>query len=1092
MTKNKSLNQNPLLYTGLKLFLFMKLSCLLILTTALQISAKTFSQENLTIKLNNVELSKALKEVEKKSNYRFVFSNMIIPQKAKVNIDVKEMPLSNVLDKLLLNTGLTFQLLENNLVVINHGTTQPRILTVSGKVTNIQGDPLPNVSITVNNSSKGTTTNERGEFSLEVDEAATLNFSYVGFENQSVKVEGRSDLGTIILAETSSNLTDVVVVGYGTSRRKDVTGAVSSISSKEFTTGLVTNPMDQIQGKVSGLVVTRPDGDPNGNVVIRLRGQTSLTGGQSPLIVVDGVQLDDVNQIVNIPPGDILSYDVLKDASATSIYGSRGANGVIIINTKKGRSGKAQVDYSGFTTLSTVARTYELLSTKEFLTAAAQIPGVDTAALNAGNPNENNDWQAALYRKAISHSHTVGISGGTGGFNYRGSVNYLHQPGIVINNGRQQIGLRFNAEQKALKDKLVIQVGVVNTQNNRDLVDRNVFLNAYAIPPYFPITLADGTDNPVFSYNYQNPLLLQKLKTNRSEQNFSQLYGTVNYSLFDGLIVGATGSIMKDNNQGEYYLPVIPGWNNANAGSKSTSNANSSKGDMHINYLKDFGKHNISATGVYEYNHFTNSYYTASSGEFVVDATGADALGSGNTSRNVVNSFKSEFKIISFLARVAYNFDSKYYITASIRRDGSSKFGVNHQWGNFPSISAAWRIKNERFMENVNWVDELKINAGFGITGNQDAIGPYTRYTLLGQQGNTYNPTSSDNPFPVGFGPIQNPNPDLRWEERRGRNIGLDFSVFKNLLSGNISYFNDETHNLLYYYTVPVPPNFVNNVLANVGNLRNKGVEIQLNANIISTRDFSWSAGGQITTINTKVTNLSGTWDGNQVGRDNIPAGHASGRGLSSNPITYLVIGKSPFSFLLPHYLGYDDDGMPLFEAESGTTKDPMAAKQHYIDPYPKFNYGFNTTVTYKNWSLNAFLRGVQGQKIFNNTRLNLANYNSLPSVNVIKEAITSGLRDNPTPSDYWLENASYARLENLTLSYNFTKIKGIDNLRFYAAANNLFVITPYKGLDPEIATTDASGGGSGNAFIDLTYNAANAFYPKSRSFTIGVNIAFK
>ncbi len=1092
MTKNKSLNQTPLVCMGVKLFLFMKLSCLLILATTLQISAKTFSQEKLTVRLNNVELSKALKEVERKSTYRFVFSNMIIPQQKKVTIDVKETPLNLVLDKLLLNTGLSFHMLENNLVVINHGSGKVHLQTVKGKVTNALGEPLPNVSVTVDNSSKGTTTNEHGEFSLEVDEGATLNFSFVGFENQSVRVDGKTDLGVIVLAELSSSLTDVVVVGYGTARRKDVTGAVSSISSKEFTTGLVTNPMDQIQGKVAGLVVTRPDGDPNGNVVIRLRGQTSLTGGQSPLIVVDGVQLDDVNQIANIPPGDILSYDVLKDASATSIYGSRGANGVIIINTKKGRSGKAQVDYSGFVTLSTVAKTYDLLTTKEFLNAAAQIPGVDTAALNAGNPNENNDWQAALYRKAVSHSHTVGISGGTGGFNYRGSVNYLHQPGIVMNNGRQQIGLRFNAEQKALQDKLVIQVGVVNTQNNRDHVDRNVFLNAYAIPPYFPITLPDGTDNPVYSYNYQNPLLLQKLKTNKSNQNFSQLYGTVNYTLLDGLIVGATGSIMKDNNQSEYYLPVIPGWNNANSASKATSNSNSAKGDLHINYLKDIGKHNIGATGVYEYNHFGNDWYSASSGEFVVDATGANALESGNTSRNVVGSSKSEFKIISFLARVAYNYDSRYYVTASIRRDGSSKFGTNHQWGNFPSISAAWRIKNERFMDNVSWIDELKINAGFGITGNQDAIGPYTRYTLLGQRGNTYNPTSSDNPFPVGFGPIQNPNPDLRWEERRGRNIGLDFSVLNNLLSGNISYFNDETRNLLYYYTVPVPPNFVSSVLANVGNLHNKGVEVQLNANIINTPHLNWSVGGQITTINTKVTNLSGTWDGNQVGRDNIPVGHASGRGLSSNPITYLVIGKSPFSFLLPHYMGHDENGIPFYEAEQGTTTDPMAAKQHYIDPYPKFNYGFNTTVSYKNWTLNAFLRGVQGQKIFNNTRLNLANYNSLPSVNVIKEAVTSGLRDNPTPSDYWLENASYARLENLTLSYNFTRIRAIDHLRFYAAANNLFVITPYKGLDPEIAMTDGSGGGSGNAFIDLTYNAANAFYPKSRSFTIGVNIAFK
>jgi iron complex outermembrane receptor protein len=1091
MKKNKSLNPSPLRCGVLKAFLLMKLSVLVILLTSLQLSAKTFSQEMLTVKLNNVDLSKALKEVEKKSSYRFVFSNMILPENKRVTIDAKAMPLDKLLGKLLENTGLTFKMMGNNLVVINSPFFDQKIITVKGKVTDSKGEPLPNVSISVNKSDKGATTNEMGEFSLDVEDNATLTFSYVGYESQSVKVEGRTNIGTIILSASSSNLTDVVVVGYGSARRKDVTGAVSSISAKDFTLGLVTNPMDQIQGKVPGLVITKIDGDPNSPVVIRLRGQTSLSGGQSPLVVVDGVIMDDINQISNIPPGDVLSYDVLKDASATSIYGSRGANGVIIINTRKGRDGRMQVDYSGYSSFSKVAKTPRLLNTPEFLKEAV-ILGQDPALLETANssPGTTNDWVGAILRKGFAHNHTVGISGGTDKFNYRGSASYLNQEGIVINTGKEQIGLRFNAQQKALNDKLDIQVGIVNTNTNRDLVSRNIFNWAYVMPPYIRIKNADGIDNPVYQYNYQSPVLMQNMVTNKAKEHLTQEYATVNYKLLNDLSVGVTGSLTKFNTQGDYYLPVIPGWNNLNSATKSSSNRDSKKGDMHVNYLKNIGKHNFTATGVYEYNYYSFDLYSASGKDYVVDANTNNALQNGNSSLNVINSYKEEYKIISFLGRLTYNYDSKYYITASVRRDGSSKFGINHKWGNFPSVSAAWRLKSESFLKDVAWLDELKINAGYGVVGNQDAISAYNTLTTLSSGGVTYDPTNTINPFPVGFSPNQNPNPDLVWEERHGKNIGLDFAILGNRVTGSFSAFNDKTRHLLYNYAVQVPPNFVPNVLANVGSLANKGVELQLNGEIIQSKDISWSVGGQITTINTKITSLSGTWNGQKLASDNIAVGSASGRGLSSNPITFLVVGKSPYTFYLPHYVGKTDDGLSTFETEDGgTTTNYLDAKNRYIDPYPKFTYGFTTNFEYKSWSLNVFLRGVSGIKIFNNTNLNLANYNNLPSVNTLKEAVTSGLKDNPTPSDYWLENASYMRLESMTLSYSLPKIKGIESLRLYLSGNNLFVITPYKGLDPEIATVDNQ---ATPAFIDLTYNGGGGFYPKSRSLTVGLNISFK
>ena len=848
--------------------------------------------------------------------------------------------------------------------------------------------------------------------------------------------------------------------------------------------------MDQIQGKIPGLVITKIDGDPNSPVVIRLRGQTSLAGGQSPLVVVDGVILDDINQVSNIPPGDILSYDVLKDASATSIYGSRGANGVIIINTRKGRGGRMQVDYSGYLSSSKVAKTPQLLSTPEFLTEAVKL-GQDATKLETANssPGTTNDWVGAILRTGIAHNHTIGITGGTDKFNYRGSVTYLNQQGIVINTGKEQVGLRFNAEQKALNDKLTIQIGIVNTATSRNFVNRNIFNYAYVMPPYIRIKQADGTDNPVYQYNYQNPVLMQNMVTNKAKEHLTQEYATVNYKLLKDLTVGVTGSLTKFNTQGDYYLPVIPGWNNLNSATKSSSNRDSRKGDMHINYLTSIGKHNFTANGVYEYNYYSFDSYAASGKGFAVDANGDNSLQNGNSSLNTINSYKEEYKIISFLGRVTYNYNSKYYLTASFRRDGSSKFGINHRWGNFPAISAAWRLKSESFLKDVSWIDELKINAGYGVVGNQDAIGAYNTLTTLSSGGVTYDPTNTTNPYPVGFSPNQNPNPDLVWEERHGKNIGLEFAFFKSRLTGSFSAFNDETRHLLYNYAVQVPPNFVSSVLANVGSLTNKGVELQLNGEIIHSKNFTLSVGGQITTINTKITSLSGTWNGQKLSTDNIPVGSASGRGLSANPITFLIVGKSPYTFYLPHYVGKTTDGLSLFETENGTTTNYLEAKNRYIDPYPKFNYGFSSNLAYKQWGLNVFFRGVSGIKIFNNTNLNLANYNNLPSVNTLKDAVISGLRDNPTPSDYWLEKASYLRLESLTLSYNLPPIKGIENMRLYVSGNNLFVLTPYKGLDPEIATVDNQ---ATPAFIDLTYNGGGGFYPKSRSLTIGVNISFK
>jgi TonB-linked SusC/RagA family outer membrane protein len=955
--------------------------------------------------------------------------------------------------------------------------------TISGRVVDAQsGQPMAGVTVRVKEvSGVGTTTNAQGHYQLSVPaEARTLIFSFVGYQNQEQPITGNE---INVSLQPGEALQEVVVVGYGTQRAQDVSAAISSISNKDFNKGIVTNPMQQIQGKVAGLVITQPGGDPNQNVIIRLRGQTSITGGQTPLIVVDGVPLDDPSQIANIPPGDIESYDVLKDASATAIYGSRGANGVIIINTKKGQAGQTRVTYNGYVGLDWQAKYYDLLNANEWRTATQQL-GIYQQSLDKG---ANTNWQKAITQTAFSHAHNLMISGGTDKFTYSAAGNYINQQGIVINSGKNEIGLRFNAQQKALNDKLTLNYGLLSTRTNRKYVDYSIFTYVFSTPPTYPVYNPDGSYFGFFDFEQQNPVAQQMLQLNRGSENLNIYSAGADYELFTGFKVGLLGSLSYFNKQTDFFQPTLPGVGNINNGAKYSENRNSKKGNIHIEYTHTWNNvHNFDFTGVYEYNNFLYDNFRAAGQQYLVQDNQDNALQNGNTAFNQISSYKEEYTLISFLGRVTYNYRGKYYIDASFRRDGSSKFGVNNRWGNFPAVSAAWRISEEGFMRNVSWINDLKIKIGYGVTGNQDAITPYATQLLVGSIGRYYNPVNPAYAYPQSYAPTQNANPDLKWEERHGFNVGLNFSLFNDRLGGDVNVFNDKTKNLLYYYTVPVPPFYVNTILANVGSLTNKGVEISLNGTIIKGNKFNWTANGQITFIKTRVTSLSGTYAGYKLSTDNIPGGYAEGRGLSSNPITYLKVGYSPYVFYLPHWEGVDANGNQLFDSAGVKIPNYGNATFRYIDPAPKFNYGLGSTLSYGNWSLNFFFRGVYGQKIFNNTLLDVEFVKRLPGNNVTKEALTNGIKDAAVASDHWLENASYLRLDNISLSYSFKQVKGIGSIDLYVTANNVFVITPYRGLDPEIRNADTN-----EAYIDANYGS-DGYYPRTRSIVFGVNVSFK
>ncbi len=991
------------------------------------------------------------------------------------------------MEKLIKRSCLLFLLSFLTCAVFSQSTT------ITGKVTDDKGTPLQGATVTAKGgAARGTTTAADGTYKLAVGpKVKSITISSVGYAEQEIALKGQTAIDVSLVIDSRS-LNDVVVIGYGTARKKDVTGAVANVTSKDFNIGVINNPLQQIQGKVAGLVITQPGGDPNANLIIRLRGQTSLSGGQSPLIVLDGIPLDDITQLSSIPPGDISSYDVLKDVSATAIYGSRGANGVIIINTKHGSAGKAKVEYSGYVATDKLSKEFDLLSASEWRTAVKNIPGITQSTIDGLDKGANTDWLKAITRRAYTQTHDIAVSGGTGSFNYRASLNYSNQQGIVINSGKEQIGLRFNAQQKALNDKLVIQVSLSSTENNRKYTDYNIFDYVNTTPPTYPVYNPDGTYYGYYDFDQQNPVAQQMLETNTGKETLTLMYAKVDYEIVPGLKLGTTGSISNYNLHSEYFQPTLPGVGNLNNASQTSADKDSKKGDIHINYTHDFGKSNISATGVYEYNNFITDNFNANGQNYLLASETDNNLGGGNPALNSISSYKDNYKIISFLARVAYNYDTKYYVTLSARRDGSSKFGTDNRWANFPSASVAWRLTREKFLSHVSWLNELKLNAGIGVVGNQDAITPYNTLLTLGGSGRYFDPTSSTYMYPQSYTPNQNANPNLKWEERHGENIGVNFAMFNSRFSGNINVFNDKTTNLLFNYNVPVPPFFYGTILANVGSLTNKGVELQLNADVVKKENFSWSIGGQLTTVHTRITSLAGSYDGYSISTDQVPVGIAEGRGYASNNITFLKVGYSPYVFYLPRFAGLSKTVDPgtnsnqlYYAADGSKVADITAAKSYYTDPTPKFTYGFYNTFTYKNWGLNVFFRGVYGQKIFNDFRSIVDNISRLPGNNVTKEALTNGIIGSQTPSDLWLEKASYLRLDNATLSYNFKHIKGIESLRVYATGSNLFVITPYKGIDPEIRNGD-----SNQAYID-TNVYGDAFYPRSRTYTVGVNLTF-
>lgn len=982
-------------------------------------------------------------------------------------------------------------------------TSQAQDVDVSGKVTDGKGNGLPGVSIAVKGTTKGANSDMDGNYTISAPSSATLVFSFIGFASQEIVVGNRSKID-VTLSDDIKSLEEVVVVGYGTAKRKDVTGTVTSVSSKDFNAGVNPNPLQAIQGRVAGLVITQPNGDPNTSPTVRLRGYTSLAGGSDPLYVVDGII---GVPITTISPTDIETMDVLKDASASAIYGSRAANGVIIITTKRGKSGRATVTFNNYIGMDVISNNLKLLDGPGYIDEVRRIKGESSLTdsqrfpKDASGKNYNTDWWDEISRVGYTNSHDLSVSGGSPTFSYRGSLNYLKRNGIIKNTGFDRLTGRINLDQKALDNRLNIQYSLSYTNTNSDLTDGGILANATLFLPTLPVRNADGSYYEIpGAFDLNNPVAM--LDNEVWERQKNTLVGAVNlkYELFDGFTVGVNGALKNDQevtsrarDKSVKAFQISQG-----EASRTLGQTNDKLLELTANYMKGFGDKgsNFSILGGYSYQDIVNDGFGANNKNFVATGLGYNNLGLGSgtlilPSSGYTSSYKNKTSLASFFGRGTLNFNEKYNLTATLRYDGSSKFGANNKWGLFPSVAGGWTLSDESFFPKSAAFNYLKIRASWGKTGNSEGLIPYQSLQLYGPTTSYYDGSIGN--FLPGYAITQNTNPNLRWEVVNQTNIGLDFQFVNGRFSGSIDLFNKKTSDMLYKYSVPADgvKYFTNSIYANVGSMRNKGIELSFGGAIIEKEDFTWTSRLVGSLIRNEIINLKS----NEFDSGIIRFNAFGGRGLSNVFASILEPGLPLGTFNnVGHFVGFDDKGQMQLQAADGgaPVTDPAKAQLGFKDnPQPFLTGALINSFTYKKFDLNFQLRGVFGNSILNNLRSNLSIPGSILETNMLESVreVPANFSTNAL-SDYWLEKATYVRLDNWQIGYNLAfESKYFTNARIYLGGNNLFIITKYRGVDPEL---EVKGDLPTNSQTPNSLGLdASGIYPKTRTFQLGVNLTF-
>ena len=959
---------------------------------------------------------------------------------------------------------------------------------VSGTVKDANGEPLIGVSVLEVGTQNGAVTDMYGNYKLNVKPGAKLKISYIGFTPQTVKAGSNSQ---IVLQEDNTALNEVVVVGYGTMRRKDVTSSITTVKAEDLNQGVFTDPGQMLQGKVPGLVVSST-ADPNGSPTITLRGASTLrTGAMSPYYVVDGIPGVDISIV---SPEDIESIDVLRDATATAIYGSKAANGVIIITTKKGAEEKTNVSYNGYVAFDNILKKYDVCTADDLRQYAKD----NNITLKDGGANT--DWQDEVLRTGISHNHNVGISGGNGSTNYMISADLRKREGVIKMTGFDRFNVRSLVSTKTLKDHLTVSLGanmmygkhfgVPSGNEGASVLDA---MNYYS--PTNAIKNADGTWTVGSGSKNYNPLALMEENKSETVWKRNQFVGKTALELWKGFVWSVNYS--WSNYQSTYSAyntrnSQLEGIGNKNGqATRNTYFGREQTFETYLNYDFKVGKSKWGLMGGYSWEEKKNNDGFGLSVEgYYNDDLGWYNMSYAQTILGVQNSVQSGYlekvRNISFYGRVNYSFDSRYMLQATIRRDGSSVFGKNNRWGTFPSVSAAWNITEEKFMQNQHIFDNLKLRAGYGISGNAMGFDVYSSYNTYGASGTFV----YDGKTYRTYGATKNANPDLKWESTGMLNIGLDFAFLKGRLNGTVEVYHKKTKDLIWSYPVSTTQYIYGWIDANVGEMTNKGIEFTLNAVPVRTKNFMWS-----TTLN--LSHNKNTVDKMQnetFHTTNLTQGDPMVAGVSADGWTQRIMEGEPIgTFYTYQYAGIVNGRSEYYVLDengnrTGETTNNPSLKDRSITgcAQPKLNAGWNNTLTYKNWSLNAFITGVFGNDVYNSAR---AHYTSAQMFsdgkNVLKEFLNNPASDasGSLPSDRFIEKGSYVRLQTLSLSYTFRNCFNdwIQDLTLYGTANNLFTITSYKGLDPEVNLGGIDPG------IDYRWSR----YPHTRTFMVGVKINF-
>ncbi|KAA6334764.1 TonB-dependent receptor SusC [termite gut metagenome] len=934
-------------------------------------------------------------------------------------------------------------------------------------------ETLPGASIVVVGSATGTVSDVNGNFQLPCPAGSTLEISYIGYTTKrvaaasSLRVELSGD--AIALEEAL-----IVGIGYGTMRKSDLTGAIASVNQSDLKKGMITSAEQLLQGKVAGLSVVQGSGDPAAGASVRLRGGTSLSANNSPLIVVDGISGVDFN---TVQPSEIVSIDVLKDASASAIYGSRGANGVIIVTTNRAASDveKRSIEYNGYVAVGGVANHIDMLSANQWRTYVRE-----NKLASAVDYGGDTNWQKELERTAISHSHNLFLSNVNANSGYRASITYQDSEGVMKRSSMDRLAGSVSTHQYALDKRLKAEVGVNGSFDNWHPIDLRILERAANLNPTVPVKDGFGEYTSIGGTNTENPVELLNNRTFDDSRHRFLGYGKIEFEILKGLKAVGNGSYEYNSYQRRFYAPtyaVMEGKAERGRGERSLGDYTTKQVETYLNYETQFMDiHKLNVMAGYSYLNNTYEGFGATRRGFDTDMFLYNNLAAGSDYRaGDVYSYKGEANLISFFGRANYNFMGKYLFTGTLRRDGSSRFGVNNKWGLFPSASLAWRVSDEAFMASTSsWLSNLKFRLGFGVTGNQDGIGEYKSLAILGADGASYY-DSATSTWKKSYAPVQNTNPDLKWESTSQYNIGLDFGVFRKI-TGTLELYYKKTTDLLWTYPVPQPPYLVGTMLANVGDLSNKGVELTLNADLITTKDFTWNTDVTFSYNKQTIDKLS-----NEVFQESgLNSGSLHGlRGMSGLFSQIVKEGYPAGAFYGPKCAGIDANGNYLIERDSNGNP----VNEYLGSAQPKFNLGFSMNFTYKGFDLNVATYGMFGQKVLNATAMSMYDPTRLPAQNVLDDFLNSGIKSDPIFSEYWVENGSFFRLQSVTLGYTLPKTKnaGIQKVRFYLTGENLFVLTGYSGTDPEVSID-----GLDNPGIDR-YD----FYPRPRTISLGLNVTF-